>query len=340
VSDDLTAAVEELLGPVLRRTAGGVVVGVESPERRQVRALGRSGTPRPLDERTVFEIGSLTKSFTGTLLADMVERGEVRLDDPLGDLLPPIRGFRGRRDRPISLRALATHSAGLPRIPRNLLIAAILRSNDPYAGYTARKLDEALARTRPRKSRRFRYSNLGFALLGRALENAAGRSYEELVIERICHPLELGDTRFAHAPDEPRVALGHRRRARVPAWELGAFAPAGGLRSTPADLMRFVRANLDPEQTSIAGALELAQRPNRRVRRGRVHVCLGWLRVKTKSGRWVTWHNGGTGGFRASVAFDREAAVGAVALSNSRAGKVLDSSTVELLDRYASDRQR
>jgi CubicO group peptidase (beta-lactamase class C family) len=330
--------VSELFGGLVTRTAGGVVVGVQTRTERTVHAFGASGTSRPLGERTLFEIGSVTKTFTTTLLAEMVVRGEVALDDPIDRYLTQGVRRRARAHRPITLRALATHSAGLPRLPRGLLLTAIRHGEDPYAGYTLERLEQALSRTKPRRIARFRYSNFGFALLGRALEKAVGVPYEDLVVNRICRPLGLEDTHFSHPPDDSRWGSGHHRRHPVPTWDLSAFAAAGGLRSSAADMMRYLRSNAHPGQTPLAEALELAHRPQRRVRRGRVEVCLGWMRIRTESGRPATWHNGGTGGFRASVAFDLDAEV--AALSNSRLGRALDVSTLRLLDQLVAEGPR
>lgn len=334
---DASAISAELFGGLVERGCGGVVVGVVSPTTGEhLDIFGDSGTPRPLDAWTLCEVGSVTKVFTGTLLADMVLRGEVALDDRLARFLPV--GGGGRRAaaaRRVTLQGLATHSAGLPRLPHDLLLSAVCGRDDPYARYSTKRLDDAAMRVRPRLVGRFRYSSFGYALLGRALERAAGAPFQRLVRDRICEPLGLADTVFEPSADDPRLARGHRRRAEVARWRFEAFAPAGGLHSTVSDMLRFLRASARPESTPLGRAIELAQLPRRLVRRGRLQVCLGWMRSKTGSGRWVVWHNGGTGGFSASIAFEREGGSAVAALANACLNDRLDAAVLRMIDSEA-----
>src|SRR5262249_4301162 len=161
--------------------------------------------------------------------------------DPLRRFLPAPALPRGGD---VTLRDLATHGAGLPRFPSNLLPGALRRWHDPCAGYTAVHLERALARSRAGRAG-YRYSNLGFGVLGHVPALAAGAPYERLVVERVCRPLGMVDTGVAVASDQrDRRATGHRWGRPVASWDLGALAPAGGLRSTGADMLRFLHANL------------------------------------------------------------------------------------------------
>jgi CubicO group peptidase (beta-lactamase class C family) len=227
---------------------------------------------------TLFEIGSITKTFTATTLALMALDGTVALDDPIQKYLPagvelPVRG------RPITLADLATHSSGLPASHPGMLRQWWHHRSDPYAGITRDDLYAAVNRTKPRAApgKKWRYSNFGAALLGNALASRAGASYEELVTRSICAPLALGDT--VVTVDERRAgrfAQGHDRRGRpVPHWELPAFAGAGALRSTAADMIAYLRAQLesaagvadeerrrDVAPAAVAGARQAAAEPD------------------------------------------------------------------------------
>ena len=157
--------------------------------------------PTPPDAHTIFEIGSLTKVFTATLLALLSEEGRLALDDPLQRYLPPgvelpVRG------RPITLADLATHTSGLPRLPHRFFLRSLRHRRNPYAWFTVDDLHAGLPSTRLRREPggRSRYSNLGYGLLGHALAACAGSSYEQLVQERICRPLALADTHAAVPP--------------------------------------------------------------------------------------------------------------------------------------------
>ena len=153
----------------------------------------------PLDGNTVFEMGSISKVFTGALLADMVARGEVKLDDPIAKYLPQTVKVPSRNGRQITLLDLATQSSGLPRLPSNMRPADF---SNPYADYSVQQLYEFLSGyslTRD-PGQRYEYSNLGVGLLGHVLALRAGKSYEEILKERILDPLGMNDTRVDATP--------------------------------------------------------------------------------------------------------------------------------------------
>jgi serine-type D-Ala-D-Ala carboxypeptidase/endopeptidase len=316
--------VEPLVAELLVRHAGrhvGVAVGVLSRERSWVMGSGTAGPdgPSPPAANTIFEVGSVTKVFTATLLADMVEEGLVALEDPVQRYLPagvelPVRG------RPITLADLATHTAGLPRLPHGFLLRSVRHRRNPYAWFTADDLYAGLPATRPRREpgARPRYSNLGYGLLGHALALRAGRSYEQLVQERICRPLGLADTCVSvPATARDRFAQGHSRRGRpVPHWHLPALAGAGALRSTVADLLVLLRLQLGDGDPALARAAALTQVP--RARHRGAAVGLGWTRWPLSGTEHeLLFHNGGTGGFRSLVAFVPATHTAVVVLSNS-----------------------
>jgi serine-type D-Ala-D-Ala carboxypeptidase/endopeptidase len=178
---------------------------------------------------TLYEIGSLTKLFTGLLLAEQSERGAVRLDDPVSQLLPaPLRSA----GRPITLLDLATQRSGLPRLPSNL---APRDPQNPYADYDAAQLLAFLRGVEPAPAgAQYQYSNVGAALLGDALSRRARKSYPALVREHLLTPLDMTDTHFAVPPGkERRLARGHDvDDAPRPAWDVDVFAPAVGLRKS------------------------------------------------------------------------------------------------------------
>src|SRR5688572_7395242 len=187
------SAIRALLAERLPNDGVGAVVGILEPAGRRVVVHGESGAPdgRPLDGETVFQIGSVTKVFTGLLLADMVVRGEVGLDDPAAKYLPP--GARmPQRGRPITLIDLSKHWSALPSMPTNFALTA--RPN-PYEAYSAEQLYAFLnSYELPREPGTQAYSNLGVALLGRLLARQAGMDYEALLRQRVLGPLGLNNT--------------------------------------------------------------------------------------------------------------------------------------------------
>jgi len=203
-------------------------------------AAGRSGRPGlAITPQTRFEIGSVTKVFTGLLLADMVVRGETELGATLGDLLA-VPGPAGAA----TLRSLASHTSGLPRLAPSLRMKArVLTAHpDPYRGIDLAHVIGAVTRHPPAPPGTFRYSNLGYQLLGAALAAAAGMTWSDLIQQRICQPLGLTATDVG--PDACS-ARGHNRAGRpVPYWDSSLLPGAGALLSTLADLERFLRAQL------------------------------------------------------------------------------------------------
>jgi serine-type D-Ala-D-Ala carboxypeptidase/endopeptidase len=261
----------------------------------------------PIAADAVFELGSITKAVTGLLLADAVVRGEVALETPITDCLPDARPRAS-----FTLGELATHTAGLPRLPFAFLRRrGFTNLTDPYEGSTVDELVADLARVRPRR-RRMRYSNLGAALLGQALATRAGAPYEELVHERVLEPLGV---REVWARGAPSLVEAHDRRGRpVPPWSMGAYAPAGCLRGTARGALALSAACLEPPP-AMAEAVALALTP--RARRGPMHAGLGWIRSPVARDTVLWWHNGGTHGCRSFTGFDPEHGTAVAAVTNS-----------------------
>jgi CubicO group peptidase (beta-lactamase class C family) len=230
-------------------TNAGMVIGLVDERGSRVLAAGKldNGTWQEVNGDTVFEIGSITKTFTTLLLQDMVERGEVKLDDPVAKYLPESVKVPARNAKQITLLNLATHTAGLPRDPSNLTPTRGLPGN-AFADYTVEKLYAFLSSfTLDREpGSKFEYSNVGMALLGHILALKTGTNYEALVVERICRPLKMNSTRITLTPElQARFARGHDQLGKpAPNWEFQVYDGAGGLRSTANDLLKYVSANL------------------------------------------------------------------------------------------------
>ena len=310
------------LETALRRRSGkyvGLAAAATSDGETAFFAAGRiddaDGTE--VDERTVFEIGSITKVFTSLLLADQVVSGAVALDEPLAAFYPELRiPVRGR---PVTLVDLATHTAGFPRLPKGLIRQALRHGDDPYARFTDDDVAVALERVRLKREPglRLRYSNFGAAVLGNAVARRAGRSYADLLADRVTEPLGLTDTVVDLRPDqEHRRAQGHKgRRKPTPDWSMPSLPGMGALRSTTADLARFMAAQASPEITSLAEAIRLTQEP--RAGREPRRIGLGWMVTPLgRSGYTAHWHNGGTGGFRSFAGYVRDSGVGVALLTN------------------------
>ncbi|MBH5334720.1 beta-lactamase family protein [Streptomyces pactum] len=320
--DELVRLTAERLGA---RQRGSVVVGA-------VRG-GRSAL-HGADPGTLFEIGSVTKTFTALLLARFTVRGAVRLDQPLRDLLPRDITAPERGGEVITLGHLACHTSGLPRLPKGLLPRGLFRS-DPYAGCTGEFLLDGLRRTRLRSvpGTRFHYSNLGAGLLGLVLARHAGTDYDTLVRSEICEPLGLADTRVVLDPGRAaRLAGGHSRTGRPrPPWHLAALAGAGGLHSTVPDLLTLARAQFGPAPGGLADAIALTHTTAHRVNAGTA-VHPGWISATLSRGRHrILFHTGGTGGYRSLLATAPEHRAAVVVLNAST--RPVDRAGLDLLVR-------
>lgn len=259
-----------------------------------------------------FEIGSISKGVTGLLFRDAVERGVVRGDTFLRDLLPLEKDCDVAD---VKLNDLAQHRAGVPSMPRSSrpwrrTVRLWLRGTNPYGDTLAELLDQA-RNVRLRGELRPHYSNLGFQLLGHALAAASRTTYPELVQDRLAAPLNLKSWYMPARPEElrPGSLTGRSRRGRpCEPWTGEALAPAGGIRSSIGDLAELAKALLE-ERAAGSSALDPVARFA-----GGVRIGAAWITLEHKD-RAITWHNGGTGGFRTWIGMDREAGVGAVILS-------------------------
>ncbi|HEX6909695.1 MAG TPA: serine hydrolase [Longimicrobium sp.] len=329
----------------------GIVLGLlEADGSTRILSYGSGGADaRPLGPRSVFEIGSITKVFTGTLLADMVERGEVSLSDPVARYLPEGVRVPSRNGREITLLDLATHRSSLPRMPGNLPQSP----SDPYPPYTMEDLYAFLAQHELRRDigSEFEYSNMAVALLGEALARRAGGTWDEVVRQRVLEPLGMRMTGTVVAGEMAEWNTQGRDEdggvAPYRGWP--ALPGMGALRSNAEDLLRFLAANTGPPTSRLERVLRDAHQVRASMGEGG-EIGLNWM-TRTVGGRRLIMHGGTTAGYETQIAFDPERGVGVVLLTNTqefgddlgldllvgRAGHARPEAAVspELLRRYA-----
>jgi serine-type D-Ala-D-Ala carboxypeptidase/endopeptidase len=290
----------------------GLVVGIVDEHGARVVSHGQldNGTDRDVDGDTLFEIGSITKVFTALLLQDMVERGEMKLDDPVQKYLPAAVKLPTYQGKPITLLHLATHTSGLPREVNNLSPRSW---RNPGAGYSVEQLYDFLSRLQLQREpgARQEYSNVGVSLLAHVIELKAGKDYETLVAERIFRPLGMDRTRVIVPPElGSGLAVGHAMPGRpMPATDFSVFPGAGGLRSTANDLLKFVSAYLGLTPAPLSSLMQKAEA---------LHpVASGaTLRLAWWGDGTVFTHSGKTFGYMTALAFDVQKRRGVVVLSN------------------------
>jgi len=302
------------------RTGQGIVVGVLGPDGQRIVA-GGTGPGATVGGDSLYEIGSITKVFTALILADMANKGEVSLDDPAAKYLPAGHRMPERGGRQITLRDLATHRSGLPRMADDIG-DLVTEPDGPFVNYKESHLLAFLDRYQlPRDiGSEWEYSNLGVGLLGYLLGRATGSDYATLLRERITGPLGMDDTLIALPPSHAaRLVPAFDMFMRpTPPWELGVHEAAGGIRSSAADMLTFAAALLDPE-SPLAAAVKTALSVRVPSRGTRTEQALGWVVMHPEPGRDVLIHDGGTGGYRTVLAIEPAKERAVVVLVNSAA---------------------
>ena len=318
-----------------KRTFGVVVGTMDASGNIRIYHAGSSGQQSvALGGNTVFEIGSITKTFNTALLADMVARGEVKLDDPVAKYLPSTVKVPERGGKQITLYDLATHTSGLPRLPANLHPVDM---SNPYADYTVDQMYQSVSAYQLERDigLEYEYSNLGSGLLGHALARRLGKSWEEAVTERILEPLGMTDTRITLTADmRRRLAIGHNEKLEpVPLWDIPTLAATGALRSTVNDMLKYLAANMDPTSKPLGETLATTHISRHEVGSPKLTIGLGWHILQAPDGATIVFHNGGTGGYRSFMGFDPVKHIGVVMLTNSAIAA--DDIGIHLIDQRA-----
>jgi len=331
--DELFGKIDGLVKPLVEHgITVGLVVGVLQDGAITVRGYGRVTKEKPdlPDGNTVYEIGSITKVFTGILLADAVSRKLAALDDPVQKFLPDDVKVPKHRDAPIRLVHLTTHTSALPRMPITFRPAD---PRDPFADYSKQLLYQGLAEITLQRppGQDYLYSNLGVGLLGHVV-TVINRSsgYETLLHERITKPLGLADTRITlTAAMRKRLATPYTADGQPRSnWGFDVLVGCGGIRSTANDMLRFASHNLakddDPDLHDLRQAMAAARAPHHnpgfmKRLQGKTRVGLGWHMGSLPH---TVWHNGGTGGYRTYLAIHNKKKFAVVVLANTTSSKV------------------
>lgn len=274
-----------------------------------------SKSQRSYDEHTAFEIGSVTKTMTAALLAEIIARGEVALDDPIAKLLPPGTSVPSFNGHDITIGQIVTHTSGLPAFPAQYHPPD---PNNPYANATERDLLDALAATRLTREpgSKWEYSNFAMIVLSYALAKRSGKDYESLLRERLLDPLGMSETYVAKRPPHVHLAQGHLSNG-MPAipWDFNPdMAGVGGVRATLPDMLRYVEGELGTNDSAITPALAQTQEQVAIVSGHR--MAMNWL-LSTVNGHTFVFHEGGTGGYSSFAGLDRATKRAVVLLSDT-----------------------
>jgi D-alanyl-D-alanine-carboxypeptidase/D-alanyl-D-alanine-endopeptidase len=306
---------------VADRVVDGLSVGYIEGKHSGVVHLGKSSSAgKRADDTTMYEIGSVSKVFTSLLLANAVVRGEIDLNAPaVADNRAGIR-LPSREGRSITWLDLSTHRSGLPRIPFNLATKAL---TDPYRDYDSKMAAEFFKQykltRRPGEAQK--YSNFGASVLGYLVAEKAGKTYQQLLRERIAEPLEMTDCTVDFSEDQrKRLATPHSQFGiATPPWTFADLPGAGGIQATIRDMLSFAQAQLTPPPGKLGEAIELAWKQQRDADASGPAMGLAWMIAGDHQTRW---HNGQTGGSHAAIFLNRKNNCAVVVLCNTGAMEV------------------
>jgi len=263
------------------------------------------------NQSSVFEIGSITKVFTATLLANCVINGTLKLDDHINNYLP----FKMYKNIQITFKELANHTSGLPRNPSNLLGSTVFNTENPYKNYSEDKLEKYLTgkmKVTNKSVKEFNYSNLGFGLLGYTLGKIEIKSYNDLLDEKIFSKYGMKNSSANRKDLENKLVYSFNKNgSKTSNWDFASLESAGAVLSTTEDLSKFVIAQFDELNRELALTREITFDINENRSMG-----LSWFISKTKSGDILYRHKGITAGYKSAMAFNITNKTGIVILSN------------------------
>jgi len=260
---------------------------------------------------SAFEIGSLTKVFTATILANYVVNGEINPDNKIN----PVFQFQFNNNIQFSYKELANHTSGLPRLPSNLRFTAIFNQDNPYKGYDHQKFDKYLKNNMKLnypKGSKSEYSNLGMGLLSYTLQKYSGKNFEELLNAFVFSKYQMFNSSTVKSNVSDILVVGQNAKGEPTSnWASGALIGAGGIYSTVSDLSKFAIAQFDSANKELAlTRVKTFKETDTR------DVGLGWFIIHRKNGDQWYWHNGGTGGYTSSMVIDVENKNGIIILTN------------------------
>lgn len=340
ITDKLKETIQSLVNN--NKTNAAIVVGLVDPNGTQFYGYGNMSNANPItvDKDTIFAIGSITKVFTTILLADMVNSGLVNLDDPIEKYFPPSVKAPTYNGQKIILENLATHTSGLPEFPGSHCVSNFNGTDDEDSlqarlffiecdkNYTFDQLYQDLSNTTltSEPGSKFEYSTFGISLLGHILALKSGISYDRLLEERILNVLGMNSTSIVLSDaQKSRLAIGHLNGQELPFWNTSRpIAPAGGLHSSVADMLKFASANLGLIDTKINTAMKESHIIIHDSRLGKAfsnnytaYVSLGWI-IATDFGIQIVEHNGETvDGYNSFIALNTSKERGIVIIASA-----------------------
>ncbi|PHR73209.1 MAG: hypothetical protein COA67_03325 [Lutibacter sp.] len=312
VRDHIKARVDEGINT-------GIVVALIDGEKVEYYSYGiaDSKTGANVDKNSIFEIGSISKTFTGIIVADEVLKGRMKLSDPISKYLSEYTKVPTRNGKSITIKDVATHSSSLARMPDNFAPA---NPNNPYADYTIEMAYEFISGYELTRDigEKYEYSNLALGILGHILELQYKKDYEAIMVERIANTLGMDNTRIVFTPNMIKhLAKGHDNGEEVENWDLPALAGAGAIRSSAVDMVKYIQANMGIRKSPLYEAMQLSHKTAYENEDQKFKIGLTWHYDNDGA---IVQHGGATGGYRAFAGFVKGTEKGVVVLTNSTEG--------------------
>jgi CubicO group peptidase (beta-lactamase class C family) len=310
--------INELIFPYLKKRKNLILtIGVFKDGKKEIFSKGSLNEYEEIDPGDMmYEIGSITKVYTASLLAKMIAEKKVDFNHSIDQYIPSLSNNTTLKEHPVTLRHLTTHTSGLPSIPFNFMLQVLFSKNkkkNPYKFFTNDDIVHFLENYTFRPERgKFKYSNLGVGLLGYVLSKGYDLDYENVIQNEICKPMNLVNTSIHLTPNQKlNLIPGHNSKGKpVPNWDFNSLEGAGALRSTVKDQMKFLEYHLGMKEDLNHF---LSQTHEVQFEEKGISIGMNWIIEKEKN---VIWHNGGTGGYSSFMGFNKEEKTGVIVLSN------------------------
>jgi CubicO group peptidase (beta-lactamase class C family) len=339
-SQDLETKINGIVQPLIDGKKNlGVAIGVfeigsDVPKTYFYGRTNKEDSSKP-NENTVFEIGSITKTFTATILMMLAREGKMQINDLVQGYLPDsvtIHNFTSTEH--IKLMHLVTHTSGLPRLPSNLFADKKTNPKDPYAHYTLADMYEFINNhiLDYEPGTKYIYSNFGMGLLGHLMSRKTGKTYEELIHYYILDSLEMTSSGIKLSPEMTKnLAKGYTEKGEPsPLWNLGVLEGAGAIRSNMKDMLKYLAFHMrKTDKMDFKESLNIMQKRRFETDMPNVYIGMAWHISETADGMQVIWHNGGTGGYMSFIAFMPEIGTGVVVLTNQ--ASTVDETGIRIL---------
>ena len=275
------------------------------------------------NHRNLYEIGSITKVFTASVLASLVQENELGLKEEINSYFD----FQFNNGRKITFESLSNHTSGLPRLPENLDLSL---TRNPYESYGKKELEVYLRDLMGQKKDTitYAYSNLGAGLLGYTLGLSQNTTFQILLQKRIFDKYGMDQSYTSSENLGDRLIKGLDIQGKeVPNWDFDVMFGGGGMISSTEDISKFVSAQFNSKNLELKLTRQATHELNENS-----SIGLGWHILKSKNESNVFWHNGGTGGYSSCIVLNADQEKAVIVLSNvSGINQTIDELSFNLL---------